>query len=163
VLTLDGLLTAAFEARRPIRLLIETKHPTRFGADVEEKLVDQLREYGLERPDPASLVRVTIMSFSALAVRRCRELAPDLDAVWLTEFATLGLRDGRLPFGARIGGPGVRTLRANPSVVKKLHDNGHRVYVWTVNQPEDVELMLELGVDGIISDRPRFVLDRLGR
>jgi glycerophosphoryl diester phosphodiesterase len=163
VLTLNRLLDAALDAPRPIRLLIETKHPTRFGGDVEEKLVALLRDYGLDRPGPSSLVNVTIMSFSAFAVRRIRELAPGLDAVWLTEFATPGLRDGRLPFGAKVAGPGVRTVRANPTVISRLQDNGHRVYVWTVNDPADVELMIDLGVDGIISDRPRFVLDRLGR
>ncbi|MEN3306587.1 MAG: glycerophosphoryl diester phosphodiesterase, partial [Micromonosporaceae bacterium] len=47
VLTLDRLLAAAARARRPIRLLIETKHPTRFGAEVEERLVATLRRYGM--------------------------------------------------------------------------------------------------------------------
>jgi glycerophosphoryl diester phosphodiesterase len=35
--------------------------------------------------------------------------------------------------------------------------------VWTVNEPEDVELCLDLGVDAIITNRPRAVLDQLGR
>ncbi len=162
VLTLDRLLTVALEAGRKLRLLIETKHPTRFGGDVEAKLIDMLRFYGLTRPGDTS-VHVTIMSFSALAVRRVRELAPDVDAVWLSEWATPGLRNGQLPFGARIGGPGVRTVRSAPGIVEKLHKNGHKVYVWTVNAPEDLSLMMELGVDGVITDRPRYVLERLGR
>jgi glycerophosphoryl diester phosphodiesterase len=29
-----------------------------------------------------------------------------------------------------------------------------RVVVWTVNKPEDMVRMIEIGVDGIISDRP---------
>ena len=144
-------------------MLIETKHPTRFGGDVEEKLVELLRFYGLAKPGGDALVEVTVMSFSAFAVRRVRELAPEVEAVWLSEWATPGLRNGQLPFGARIGGPGVRTVRATPSIVQRLHNNGHKVYVWTVNAPEDVDLMLELGVDGLISDRPRYILDRLGR
>jgi glycerophosphoryl diester phosphodiesterase len=163
VLTLERLLVTALDAGRPMRLLIETKHPTRFGGDVEAKLVETLRVHGLDKASDGSGVHVTIMSFSALAVRRVREMAPDLDAVWLSEWATRGLRNGQLPFGAKIGGPGVRTLRTAPGIVEKLHRNGHRVYVWTVNTPEDVDLMLELGVDGVISDRPRYVLDRLGR
>lgn len=163
VLTPQRLLAAAFEAERPLRLLIETKHPSRFRGDVEEKLFGLLRAYGLDQPRPDAPVTVTVMSFSALAIRRCRELAPSVDAVWLTEFATPGLRSGLLPFGARIAGPGIRTIRANPGIVERLHRNGNRVYVWTVNEPEDIELVIRLGVDGIISDRPRFVLDRLGR
>ncbi len=161
VLTLDRLLSVALDAGRPLRLLIETKHPTRFGGDVEEKLAGLLRYYGLAKPGKP--VHVTVMSFSALAVRRVRELVPDVDAVWLTEWATPGLRNGQLPFGARIGGPGVRVVRHNPGIVEKLHKNGHKVYVWTVDTPEDFDLMVKLGVDGIISNRPRYVLDRLGR
>jgi glycerophosphoryl diester phosphodiesterase len=163
VLTLERLLTVALDAGRPIRLLIETKHPTRYGGDVEEKVVEMLRLHGLDKASSGSSVHVTVMSFSALAVRRVRELAPGIDAVWLSEWATPGLRSGRLPFGARIGGPGVRVIRNNPKIVEQLHNNGHRVYVWTVNAQADVDLMIELGVDGVISDRPRFVLDRLGR
>jgi glycerophosphoryl diester phosphodiesterase len=36
------------------------------------------------------------------------------------------------------------------------------VYVWTVNAESDLEVVLEQQVDGVITDRPRFVLDRLG-
>jgi glycerophosphoryl diester phosphodiesterase len=163
VLTAERLLTTALEASRPLRLLIETKHPSRFRGDVEEKLVELLREFGLDRHRPDSPVQVTVMSFSALAVRRCRELVPALDTVWLTEFATPGLRSGLLPFGARIAGPGIRTIRANPGIVERLQRNGNQVFVWTVDESDDIELVLSLGVDGIISNRPRFVLDRLGR
>ncbi len=163
VLTLQRLLDTALDAGRPLRLLIETKHPTRFGSDVEGRLVEALAARGLHEPKPDHLVSVTVMSFSALAVRRMRELAPQLDTVWLTEFATPGLRDGRLPFGARIAGPSARLVRANPGLVDRVHAKGNKIFVWTVNKPGDIDLMLRLGVDGIISDRPRAVLDRIGR
>jgi glycerophosphoryl diester phosphodiesterase len=162
VLTLDRLLSAAREVDRPIRLLIETKHPTRYGQAVEEELVALLRRHGLDRPDPGG-VSVTMMSFSPGAVRRVRELAPDLPTVLLLEFVTPWLRNGRLPTGVRIAGPGIRLLRNNPKLARRLHEHGNRLYVWTVNEPADVDLVLELAVDGIISDRPRSVLDRLGR
>ena len=44
---------------------------------------------------------------------------------------------------------------------RRVHDRGGKVYVWTVNEPDEVELVLDLRVDGIITDRPRRVLDRL--
>src|SRR5262245_3168049 len=163
VLTLERLLDAAVGAGRPLRLFIETKHPTRYGGDVEARLAAILRRYGLERPDDDKGVRVTVMSFSALAVRRARVLLPHLEHVFLAEIMVPGLRDGRLPFGARIAGPGVKLLRLNPEIVAALHRRGRRVYVWTVNTPEDLELVRKLGVDAVITDRPRWVLDRLGR
>ena len=40
---------------------------------------------------------------------------------------------------------------------------GNRVHVWTVDQTSDIDLCVELGVDAIISNRPKAVLARLGR
>ncbi|MBR0776689.1 glycerophosphodiester phosphodiesterase [Bradyrhizobium diazoefficiens] len=39
-------------------------------------------------------------------------------------------------------------------LVEEAHGLGLRVVVWTVNKPDDMARMIELGVDGIISDRP---------
>jgi glycerophosphoryl diester phosphodiesterase len=63
----------------------------------------------------------------------------------------------------RIAGPGIRLLRARPWLAERIHRQGNELYVWTVNEAPDLDLVLTLGVEGIISDRPRFVLDRLGR
>ncbi|SHG11807.1 glycerophosphoryl diester phosphodiesterase [Salegentibacter echinorum] len=38
--------------------------------------------------------------------------------------------------------------------VKKSQAAGFKVNVWTVNEPRDIQRMLEFGVDGIISDFP---------
>ena len=38
---------------------------------------------------------------------------------------------------------------------------GLEVVVWTVNDPADIERVLDLGVDGIISDYPGRVRDAL--
>jgi glycerophosphoryl diester phosphodiesterase len=162
VLTLDRLLDAALAAGRPMRLLVETKHPTRFAGVVEQRLIEVLRRRGLDKPDPGS-VSVAVMSFSFNAVRRVRTLAPELPVVQLLELLPPWLRDGRLPPGVSIAGPGVRLLRGYPALARKLHEQGNQFYVWTVNTPDEVDLVLELGADGIISDRPRYVLDRLGR
>ena len=163
LLTLERLLDAVLDAGRPVRLLIETKHPSRYRGEVERRLVTLLRRYGLDEPRPGHRVQVTVMSFSPLAVRRMRELAPALPTVLLLEVLPRLLPLGRLPFGARIAGPGVDLVRARPRLVPSLRAVGHSVYVWTVNEPEDLELVLEAGVDGVITDRPARALARLGR
>lgn len=163
LLTLATLLDAARDAGRPVDLLIETKHPARQGSEVERRLVALLHRYGLAEPRPDDSVRVTVMSFSPLAVRQIRRLAPELDTVLLMDVVPPGVRRGRLPFGARIAGPSVRLLRARPQLLPALRAAGHPVYVWTVNEPADLEFVLASGVDGIITDRPARVLDRLNR
>ena len=122
-----------------------------------------LRRYGLAEPAPDDPVQVTVMSFSPLAVRRVHELAPALPTVLLLDVLPRWLRLGRLPFGARIAGPGIGLVRARPQLVPALRAAGNQVYVWTVNEPADLDLVLDAGVDGIITDRPAHALARLGR
>ncbi|MGC4814036.1 glycerophosphodiester phosphodiesterase [Micromonospora sp. DT228] len=163
LLTLARLLDAVLAAGRPVRLLVETKHPSRYGSNVERRLVSLLRRYGLADPTPDDPVQVTVMSFSPLAVRRVHELAPKLPTVLLLEVLPRWPRLGRLPFGTRIAGPGIGLVRARPQLLPALRTAGNQVYVWTVNEPTDLELVLAAGADGIITDRPGYALARLAR
>jgi glycerophosphoryl diester phosphodiesterase len=161
VLTLERLLAAVAGYGRPVRLLIETKHPSRYGAEVERRLVAMLRRHGLTEPSPGDPVQVTVMSFAALALRRVRALAPRVPTVYLLEVLPPGVGRGRLPFGARIAAPSIRLARNRRQLISALRDAGHQVYVWTVNAESDLDLVLAERVDGVITDRPRFVLDRM--
>ncbi|MET9478746.1 glycerophosphodiester phosphodiesterase family protein [Streptomyces sp. NPDC006638] len=174
VLTLERLLALVADAGRPVQLAIETKHPTRWAGQVEERLLELLRRFGLDRPTqgPAeageSAVElhesaVRIMSFSARSLHRIASAAPQLPTVYLMQFVSPRLRDGRLPAGSRIAGPGMRIVRNHPGYIARLHRAGHRVHVWTVNEPEDVDLCVRLGVEAIITNRPKQVLSQLGR
>jgi len=154
VLTLDRLISAVGEAGRPLRLLVETKHPSRYGSDVERALLRVLRQHGALDGD--SPVKVTAMSFSPWAVRNLRSLAPNLPTVFLMEYLPPGV--GWLPFGARIAGPGINLVRSRPGMVERLRARGYGVYVWTVNEPADIDLVLDLGVQAIITDRPADVI-----
>ncbi|NUU25061.1 MAG: glycerophosphodiester phosphodiesterase [Streptomycetaceae bacterium] len=161
VLTLDRLLQLVVDADRPVQLAIETKHPTRYAGLVERRLVELLDRFGLSRPGPDGPSRVRVMSFSQMSLRRMRLLAPSLPQVFLMERVPLRFRDGTLPKGVRIAGPSIEIVRAHPRFVARLHRAGHRVHVWTVDRPEDVDLCLRLGVDAIITNRPGSVLKQL--
>ncbi|MER6386138.1 glycerophosphodiester phosphodiesterase [Streptomyces sp. NPDC001250] len=163
VLTLERLLELVADAGRRVELAIETKHPTRWAGQVEERLLELLKRFGLDAPASAAESPVRIMSFSARSLHRVRAAAPTLPTVYLVQFLTPRLRDGRLPTGVRIAGPSIRIVRNHPGYVERLKRAGHQVHVWTVNEPEDVDLCVELGIDAIITNRPREVLRRLGR
>ena len=161
VLAFDELLALAASAPRPVGLAVETKHPTRRAGGVERELVRQLGLFGLDRPTPGR-PPVRLMSFSRLALRRLAVLAPELPRVLLTERALVPGWVSRLPRGVRIAGPGIDLVRTRPDLVRRLRAAGHRVHVWTVDEPEDVELCLRLGVEAVITNRPRQVLEQIG-
>ncbi|WP_405544364.1 glycerophosphodiester phosphodiesterase [Streptomyces phaeochromogenes] len=163
VLTLERLLELVADAGRPVQLAIETKHPTRWAGQVEERLLVLLKRFGLDAPPSAAESPVRVMSFSARSLHRVHAASPTLPTVYLMQFVSPRLRDGRLPAGVRIAGPSMRIVRNHPAYIERLKRAGHHVHVWTVNEPEDVDLCVELGVDAIITNRPRAVLHQLGR
>ncbi|MCX4747913.1 glycerophosphodiester phosphodiesterase family protein [Kitasatospora sp. NBC_01287] len=169
VLRLESLLELVADCGRRVDLAIETKHPVRYRGAVEAELVRMLRRFGIQgapagEGDPAR-PHARLMSFSGLALGRLRDSAPEFPRVFLFEHPSL-LRlwpGAGLPAGAVIAGPGIELVRRKPELVTRLRAAGHRVHVWTVDRPEDVALCLELGVEAIITNRPRDVLDQLGR
>jgi glycerophosphoryl diester phosphodiesterase len=165
VLTLETLLGVVADAGRPIRLLIETKHPTRYGGLVEKELVRLLQRFGWASATPSAGAEpspITIMSFAQIALRRVRLLAPSVPLVLLLLRETPFRRDGSLPVGVRTAGPGIFLLREEPGYVERAHATGNRVFCWTVDQPADIELVSRLGIDAIITNRPREVRKQLG-
>ncbi|MGI5469888.1 glycerophosphodiester phosphodiesterase family protein [Streptomyces sp. CA-132043] len=157
VLTLERLLELVADAGRRVELAIETKHPTRWAGQVEQRLVELLERFGHTKPPPGTPSPVRVMSFSARSLQRVRAAAPAVPAVYLMQFITPRHREGRLPPGVRIAGPSIRIVRAHPDYVAKAHSAGHEVHVWTVNEEADVDLCRELGVEAIITNRPKQV------
>jgi glycerophosphoryl diester phosphodiesterase len=89
--------------------------------------------------------------------------APDCQpSAWTAGFQ---LRDhGSVPkmvkaAGGKVWSPYFNDVDAEK--VKEAHDLGLKVVVWTVNEPAQIAKMLELGVDGLISDRPDVVREEM--
>ncbi|WP_231949720.1 glycerophosphodiester phosphodiesterase family protein [Alloactinosynnema sp. L-07] len=163
VLTMRALLGMAVD--RGAGLFIETKHPVRTGGKVEVALIDLLAEFGLNRPRTKAESPVVVMSFSAMAVRRVRALAPGLPTVFLLNRMLPWLRGGVLPSWADHTGPGLSVLRADPDYVARAADRGHDTYCWTVDDPADIRFCADLGVRWLATNDPaatRTVLDAIG-
>lgn len=157
VLELTDLLALVAGCDRRVELYVETKHPTRYGGLVEQLLVEALDDAGLSGPEQL----VTVMSFATSALRRVRRLAPRLRTVQLMRRVPLLYRDGTLPPDADVAGPSVDILRAHPGYVRRAQAAGHPVFAWTVDDPADVDLVLGLDVDAVITNRPADVLSRV--
>ena len=113
--------------------------------------------------------RVNVGSFSDRRLRRipalsrgraCTSMGPR--AVAVARAAALG---GRMPRqGADCVQVPVRAGRiriVTAGFVRAAHRAGLPVHVWTVNDPAAMRELLELGVDGVMTDRPRVLRDVL--
>jgi glycerophosphoryl diester phosphodiesterase len=167
VLTLHRLLDYVTSSPGDVRLAIETKHPTRHSARVERALIADLRRFGLldgDKPvDRGGRPGVRVMSFSPTALRRVQVMTPLVPTVQLfRRLPATGARAVAAGLATAIG-PSIAVLRRYPHMVERAHATGAEVHVWTVNEPDDMRFVLDLGVDAVITDRPGALLHRLGR
>ena len=63
---------------------------------------------------------------------------------------------------AGIAGPGIGYVRSHPNRVREWLANGRRFRVWTVDEAEDVEHCLAVGIQEITTNRPADVLRQVG-
>lgn len=161
VLTLDELVRLVLDWNRPVKLFIETKHPVRYGALVENKVLALLQRYGIAAPASADLSRAVVMSFSAAAVWRIRRAAPLLPTVLLGETSRYLGGGAATTVGATAVGPSIATLREHPELVDRAAAQGRAMYCWTVDHYEDVEFCRELGVAWVATNHPGRTKDWL--
>lgn len=155
VLTMRRLLETAADAG--VRLAIEAKHPTRYGEKVEQSLVELLAEFGWAGADSP----VRVMSFSWVALRRIRRLAPALDVVYLMDRPYQWWRVQPVADADWIAGPGIKVIKKYPELAARMMAAGTRVHVWTVDDPADVDLCANYGFEAVITDKPSETRARL--
>lgn len=107
-----------------------------------EKTVELVREYGLESA-------CYITSFSYNVLKKVKELEPKIKTGLIANTAATAFT--RLE---NIDAISINYLMASPSVINTAHQNGKRVFVWTVDSEDDMKKMIAMGVDNIITNRP---------
>lgn len=187
--TFDEVITLfKRECAPPTRLVVEIKtdptHPEYSAApgDVAKLVVQQLRAHGVEQ-------RAQIIAFDWRAVMAAQRLAPGIPTSYLTfegkqpnDWNTIEIgrpgaaiwmggldvddHGGSVP--RAIAAAGGRNWSPNFGNVTKervaeAHALGLKVYVWTVDAIEDMERMIDMGVDGITTDRPDRLREVLAR
>jgi glycerophosphoryl diester phosphodiesterase len=118
--------------------------------------------------------RVCVGSFSEARVRRFRRLTGGRVCTSMGRSAIARLRTASYgpptgPFGAGCVQVPVRSGRipiVDPRFVAAAHRRGLQVHVWTIDDPAEMARLLDLGVDGLMTDRPavlREVLEGRGQ
>ncbi|MEM1260007.1 MAG: glycerophosphodiester phosphodiesterase family protein [Bacteroidota bacterium] len=99
-----------------------------------------------------SMDNIVISSFNWDELRKMRELNPDISIAVLTEEDPLEAIEVAKELNAIAINPWYKTLNANN--VQKIQNEGFKVFTYTVNEPDDIEQVKVLGVDGIFTDYP---------
>lgn len=101
--------------------------------------------------------RTIIQSFDVRALQQLKEQAPNIPVALLIADSKGFERDlEELGFVPEIYSPHFKLV--NNAMVRNCRDNGIRIIPWTVNEEDDMIELLEMGVDGIITDYPDLAL-----
>ena len=153
VMTIREFLSLALDSGKSLTLTIETKHVTKHHGLLEHKLNELLTEFKLNM-NQNDRVKIVLMSFNPFAVLRFSKLNPLIPRVQLKEKKYPFLHLYPSPGNPEIVGPGIELLLKKPDLITKFKDRGKKVFVWTVNSPQDMRFCLERGVDAIITNYP---------
>nr|WP_197983756.1 glycerophosphodiester phosphodiesterase family protein [Aeromicrobium sp. CFBP 8757] len=162
LLRLDGRepfarLDALYATFPDARLNIDLK-----SDDVVGPAVDLLTGLGV-------VDRTLLASFSHRRLRRVRRLLPDvatsassLEAALVKLLPTVVLRRLRLaPVCLQVPARRGRLRLVTDGFVRKAHALGLQVHVWTIDEPDEMHELLDLGVDGLVTDRTDVLKDVL--
>jgi glycerophosphoryl diester phosphodiesterase len=146
-ITLEDLLILARDNKK--ELAIETKHPVPSGSVVERKVVELLAQ---EKP----VADIHILSFSWLALEKVRMISPKQSTVALLH-DTYSFAMRRFTSAGSIG-PSITALR------KKAHllEDPRNLFVWTVDDADDMRFCANNGVDVLITNNPSNARSVLG-
>ena len=105
---------------------------------------------------------VILQSFESETVDEMRRIDGDLEIHKLIggDMPVLpAYFDGETQWGNILNYPGVQAINPwfktlNQRFINQAHDNSLKVFTWTVNEEEDMRSLIEMGVDGIITNFP---------
>ncbi len=150
--TLDEFLSLSKEGNIEI-MNIEIKPPLDGDMSIVKKTIDAVKEFGL-------FDSLLISSFDPNVLIECKRVDPDCKTAYLyapnkSHFYKQMLF-GYVKYAKKLNVEYLHPhyLSVTKHYVKKLHKNGIKVNVWTIDKPETAIRMLRCGVDGLITDLP---------
>lgn len=155
-------LDQVFERFAHMPMVIEIKQAT---PSMAEPLCATIRRHAMQ-------TRVIVPASNDTAIAEFRQACPEVataastgEVTTLTVLNFIGLGGTVSPSYAALQVP--IASRGIPVVtdafVRTAHARGLAVHVWTINDQAEMERLLALGVDGIMTDRPDVLLRLLGR
>ena len=145
-------LRQVLELVRPgdMQVNIELKTGILWYEGIEEKTLELVKELGMQD-------RVVYSSFNHYSIEEVRRLDPTAETAYLFSDVIFEVEK----YAARRGVKGLHPALWHVKMADFLTDylqSGLAVRVWTVNCPEDMRLLMERGVDAVITNDPALAL-----
>jgi len=131
-----------------VGLLVELKSLGGDGPALVEGVVEVLRRREV-------LAEANVMSFVYEEVQAVKRLEPRLRVGFLATARIGDLTRLKVDFLA------VSRGQATDALVATAHARGRQVYVWTINERRDMQMLLDRGVDSIITKKPALLVEVL--
>ena len=141
--TLDDVL-ALLAATPGKRAFVEIKNPT--PADTPAKVLAALKHHGVAD-------RAVVISFDRPLLDEVKRLDPKQPVGFVSK--AFGNVEKEYPSEYLV----VTYGAATKDLVAEVQKAGRKVYVWTVNDKPIMETYIKMGVDGIISDQYRLLIE----
>lgn len=119
---------------------------------IEQRTIDMIRRYGLEK-------KIILSSFNHYTVLRCEEIAPEIKRGFLSESWLIDY--GKYTAANRVQCCHPIHCFLSEQTVKEMHDVGCEINTWTVNEYEDIKRLADLGVDALIGNYPDRMIELL--
>ena len=155
-LTIPELRDVLMRFGTSVNYYIELKDPPE-GGGMEQAVISELEQYGItESTGQRQLPPVILQSFNKESLMRLHEMRPDIPLIQLYSFkenADLSSEELEQLRGYA-SGIGVPAASAHAGFIGKMQGRGLDVHVFTVNEEQDIRRLIDMGADGVFTDRP---------
>jgi len=147
--TMDEVFTLIKDTALTVN--IELKTTERLYPGLSRKITALASEYGMQE-------RIIYSSFNHYSLQEIKQIEPHAKIGLLYNLGMVDPWVYAKYLHADAIHPHFYVIAVMPETVRRCHENGIKVNVWTVDDPDAVRLMLKCGVDGIISNKPDIAL-----
>jgi glycerophosphoryl diester phosphodiesterase len=152
---LEFINNSNYSNKNTIKLNIEIKTTSDLDTDYEviefaNKLISILHKYKIQD-------RIIIQSFDERALKAVKSIDPSIKLSLLIEDPKIDMIKLAKKLNVDIISP--EYILINKELVKQIHDNGFSVLPWTLNSTDVLQKIIDMNVDGVISDNPKEMID----
>lgn len=155
--TIDDFLSAM--KNNPVSILDIELKPNKGENEFVERIINRVKEYGLGE-------KLLISSFDEGILSRVKEIDPSIKTGYLypssVNWAMTKIIDPvKKAAESKIDFLLPHSSYVTKKIIDKAHEKGIKVACWTVNKLETIDKLYEMGADGVITDYPDIMKNKI--